>query len=231
LQSNRERPKLDGAREDQRIEEVIPMVDKSEDRHGGKRRTGKWEDHLPISAKGGRSIDPGGFVQPGQTFTYIWDARPGTEGIWLYHDHGPMDPIPLYKGLMGPLIIRDPSKPRPDVEFFLFMHSLQPVATDIPQQFGCMNGRAYAGNTPTLEAKVGQRVAFHVIALDNDFHTFHIHGHRWTDPDGTVIDTRTLGPGDSYSLEFIEDNPGRWFYHCHVFSHLHMGMNGWYLVS
>jgi FtsP/CotA-like multicopper oxidase with cupredoxin domain len=28
----------------------------------------------------------------------------------------------------------------------------------------------------------------------------------------------------------VEDNPGRWFYHCHVFSHLHMGMNGWYLV-
>ena len=110
----------------------------------------------------------------------------------------------------------------PDVEFFLFMHAFQPVATSLHQQFGCMNGRAYAGNTPTLEAKVGQRVAFHVISLDNDFHTFHIHGHRWTDPDGTVIDTRTFGPGESYTLEFVEDNPGRWFYHCHVFSHLHM---------
>src|SRR3954451_5099406 len=28
----------------------------------------------------GKYTDPGGFVQPGQTFTYIWDARPGTEG-------------------------------------------------------------------------------------------------------------------------------------------------------
>jgi FtsP/CotA-like multicopper oxidase with cupredoxin domain len=179
----------------------------------------------------GKYTDPGGFVQPGEEFTYIWDAHPGTEGIWLYHDHGPMDPIPLYKGLMGPLIIRDPAKPKPDVEYFIFMHALQPVATNLPQQFGCMNGRAYAGNTPTLESKVGDRVAFHVIALDNDFHTFHIHGHRWVDPDGTVIDTKTMGPGDSFTAEFTEDNPGRWFYHCHVFSHLHMGMNGWYLVS
>jgi manganese oxidase len=179
----------------------------------------------------GKYTDPGGFVQPGRTFTYIWDARPGTEGIWMYHDHGPMDPVPLYKGLFGPLIVRDPSRPRRDVEFFLFMHSLQPIATNLSKLFGCFNGRAYAGNTPTLRARVGQRVAFHVIALDNDFHTFHIHGHRWTDADGTVIDNTTLGPGDSYTLEFVEDNPGRWFYHCHVFSHLHMGMNGWYIVS
>jgi FtsP/CotA-like multicopper oxidase with cupredoxin domain len=179
----------------------------------------------------GKYTDPGGFVQPGRSFTYIWDARPGTEGIWLYHDHGPLDPVPVYKGLFGPLIIRDPSKPRPDVEFFLFMHSLQPIATNLNKLFACFNGRAYAGNTPTVRARVGQRVAFHVIALDNDFHTFHIHGHRWRDPDGTIIDTKTLGPGDSSTFEFIENNPGRWFYHCHVFSHLHMGMNGWYIVS
>ena len=75
------------------------------------------------------------------------------------------------------------------------------------------------------------RVAFNVYAIDNDFHTFHIHGHRWTDETGTVVDNKTLGPGDSFTAAFTEDNPGRWFYHCHVFSHLHEGMNGWYLVS
>ena len=34
-----------------------------------------------------------------------------------------------------------------------------------------------------------------------------------------------------FTARFVEDNPGRWFYHCHVFQHLHQGMNGWYLVS
>ena len=40
-----------------------------------------------------------------------------------------------------------------------------------------------------------------------------------------------FGPADSFSLEIVEDNPGRWFYHCHAFQHLHQGMNGWYVVS
>jgi len=179
----------------------------------------------------GEYTDPGGFVQRGQDFTYVWEATEGTQGLWLYHDHGPLDPVPLYKGLFGPLIVRDPDQPRPDVEFFLFMHAFEPVATSLRRQFWCINGRAYAGNAPTLRAKVGQRVAFHVISLDNYFHTFHVHGHRWTDPDGTVIDNKTMGPGDSMTFEFVEDNPGRWLYHCHVFSHLHGGMTGWYIVE
>jgi FtsP/CotA-like multicopper oxidase with cupredoxin domain len=190
----------------------------------------------------GRYTDPGGFVQRNRTFTYVWEAREDSVGTWLYHDHGPMDPVPLFKGLFGPLIVRDPSAPSPpDREFFLLMHTFSPVATHLNQQFSCINGRAYAGNTPTLRARVGQRVAFHVIAIDDTFHTFHIHGHRWVDTSGygtdgnpasgKVLDTKTLGPGESLTFEFVEDNPGRWFYHCHVFSHLHMGMNGWYIVS
>ena len=180
----------------------------------------------------GRFTDPGGFVQSGQTFQYVWEARPGTAGFWHYHDHGPMDPLPVYKGLHGPLLIREAGAPRPDREFFVAFHSFQPVATGLDRPFWCANGRAYAGNTPTLHARVGQRVAFHVYALDDAFHTFHLHGHRWQDPNGgKVIDNITLGPADSISAEFVEDNPGRWFYHCHVFSHLHGGMNGWYVVE
>ena len=50
-------------------------------------------------------------------------------------------------------------------------------------------------------------------------------------PTELLIDTKTLGPADIITLNYTEDNPGRWLYHCHVFSHLHMGMNGWYIVS
>jgi FtsP/CotA-like multicopper oxidase with cupredoxin domain len=180
----------------------------------------------------GNYTDRGGFVENKRSFQYVWEARPGTEGAWLYHDHGPMDPVPVFKGLFGPLIIRKPGVPRPDREFFLTFHSFTPLATGLNNNFSCVNGRAYAGNTPTLRARVGQTVAFHVFALDDDFHTFHLHGHRWRDPHGgLVIDNKTIGPGDIITAQFVEDNPGRWFYHCHVFSHLHMGMNGWYIVT
>ncbi len=180
----------------------------------------------------GKYTDPGGFVQTNQTFQYVWEAHEGTEGTWLYHDHGPIDPVGVFKGLFGTMIIRPAGAPRPDKEFFLVLHSFEPLATGFKKAYSCINGHAYAGNTPTLESNVGDKVAFHVFALDNDFHTFHIHGHRWTDPDGgAIIDNVTLGPADAITAEFTEDNPGRWFYHCHVFSHLHMGMNGWYVVS
>jgi FtsP/CotA-like multicopper oxidase with cupredoxin domain len=190
--------------------------------------------HYPQEMDGaykGKFTDPGGFVQKNRTFTYRWEARAGTEGAWLYHAHGPRDPIPVFKGLFGPLIVRPAGGARPDREHIVMFHSFQPPATGLGAAFSCVNGRSYAGNTPTLKANVGESVAFHVFAIDNDFHTFHLHGHRWTDADGTVIDNQTLGPGDAYTLSFTEDNPGRWFYHCHVFSHLHMGMNGWYIVS
>ena len=143
-----------------------------------------------------------------------------------------MDPLPVFKGLFGPLIIRRAGAPRPTREFNLAFHSFAPGGDRASTGTSpASTARAYAGNTPTLEANVGESVAFNVFALDNDFHTFHIHGHRWTDPAGTVVDNQTLGPGDSITAAFVEDNPGRWFYHCHVFSHLHEGMNGWYLVN
>jgi FtsP/CotA-like multicopper oxidase with cupredoxin domain len=180
----------------------------------------------------GKYTDPGGFVQKGDTFDYIWEAIPESVGAWMYHDHGPMDPIPVYKGLFGSIIIRDPSQPQPDREFWTAFHSFQPVATGLDRAFYCINGRAYAGNTPKFKANVGDDVAWYVYALDDNFHTFHIHGHRWVDDNGgKVIDDVTIGPGDIITARYTEDNPGRWFYHCHVFSHLHEGMNGWYIVS
>jgi FtsP/CotA-like multicopper oxidase with cupredoxin domain len=179
----------------------------------------------------GKYTDPGGFVQKGRTFQYVWDCRADSVGYWPYHDHGPLDPLPVFKGLLGAILVRDPAVKQPDVEFPVVFHSFPPQATGLDRAFSCVNGRAFAGNTPTLRARNGQDVAFHVIALDNEFHTFHVHGHRWKDASGRVIDNVTLGPGDSYTARFTEDNPGRWLYHCHVFSHIHMGMTGWYVVG
>ena len=33
------------------------------------------------------------------------------------------------------------------------------------------------------------------------------------------------------TARFTEDNPGRWLYHCHVFTHQDEGMTGWYDVT
>jgi manganese oxidase len=172
----------------------------------------------------------GGFVAPGEEFTYRWEAVPESVGVWPYHDHGPNHTLNSFRGLFGAIVIRPKGERWPDVERVLFMHALAPPVTGLRRQFQCINGRAYAGNTPTIEARVGQDVALHAIGMDNNFHDFHIHGHRWQEPSGAFTDNPTFGPNETVTARFTEDNPGRWLYHCHVFSHQDGGMAGWYDV-
>ena len=119
----------------------------------------------------------------------------------------------------------------PDRSYTVFAHQLPPPITGIQRNFQCINGRAYAGNTPTLRARVGDDVEINAFGMDSNFHTFHIHGHRWKDPAGSYVDNPTMGPNEVVTARFVEDNPGRWLYHCHVFSHQDAGMAGWYVVD
>jgi FtsP/CotA-like multicopper oxidase with cupredoxin domain len=173
----------------------------------------------------------GGFIAPGEEFTYTWEATPDSVGVWPYHDHGPNHTLNTFRGAFGAIVIRERGAKIPDVEHVLFMHSLLPPVTGLSRAFQTINGRTGAGNTPTIQARVGQDVAIHVIGMDNNFHDFHIHGHRWKDAAGAFVDTPSVGPNETITARFVEDNPGRWLYHCHVFSHQDAGMAGWYMVS
>jgi FtsP/CotA-like multicopper oxidase with cupredoxin domain len=174
---------------------------------------------------------PGGFVEPGEEFTYLWEATPDSVGVWPYHDHGPNHMLNTFRGLFGAIVIRERGAKVPDVEQVLMLHSFLPPVTGLRSSLQAINGRAYAGNTPTIRARVGQDVALHVIGMDDAFHDFHIHGHRWRDASGTFVDTPSVGPNETITARFTEDNPGRWLYHCHVFSHQDGGMAGWYVVD
>ncbi len=173
----------------------------------------------------------GGFVGPGEEFTYTWEATPDSVGVWPYHDHGPNHTLNTFRGAFGAVVIRERGAKAPDVEHVLFLHQLLPPTTGLGRAFQAINGRTFAGNTPTIETRVGQDVALHVIGMDNNFHDFHIHGHRWKDAAGAFVDTPSVGPNETITARFVEDNPGRWLYHCHVFSHQDAGMAGWYMVS
>jgi manganese oxidase len=179
----------------------------------------------------GDRTPPGGFVEPGEQFTYHWEATPDAVGVWPYHDHGPNHTLNTFRGLFGPIVVRERGTKWPDVEKFLFLHQLLPAVTGLRRSFQAINGRSTAGNTPTITSRVGDDVAIHVMGMDNNFHDFHIHGHRWRDRSGAFVDTPTVGPNETITARFVEDNPGRWLYHCHVFSHQDAGMTGWYLVS
>jgi hypothetical protein len=173
----------------------------------------------------------GGFIAPGEEFTYTWEAVPESVGVWPYHDHGPNETLNSHRGLFGMIVIRERGAKVPDVEAGLYFHSFSPAVTKLRANFACVNGRVAAGNTPTIHAKVGQDVALHCIGGDDMLHTFHVHGHRWKAADGTDVDNQLVGPMTSVTARWTEDNPGRWLYHCHVLAHMDAGMNGWYLVE
>jgi FtsP/CotA-like multicopper oxidase with cupredoxin domain len=169
----------------------------------------------------GERTRAGGFIAPGEEFTYQWKCTPDSVGAWPYHDHGPDHTRNTFRGLFGALIVRPRGAGEPDVSHTLFLHSLAPDVTGLEAAFQCVNGRTCAGNTPTLRARVGQDVELTVVGMNNDFHDFQLHGHRGLP---------TVGPNETATARFTEDNPGRWLYHCDVFAHQDAGMAGWYDV-
>ena len=179
----------------------------------------------------GRYTPPGGAVKFGETFTYRWQAVADSIGVWPYHDHGPFEMESTEAGLFGAIVITPRDEPRPDVEATIYFHHLNPELTRFRRSVSAINGRAFAGNTPTVRARAGQDVAFNVLTLGSEFHTFHIHGHRWRGPAGDAVDDPSFGPAQGLRARFREDAPGRWLYHCHVIEHMHQGMVGYYLVD
>jgi FtsP/CotA-like multicopper oxidase with cupredoxin domain len=164
----------------------------------------------------------GGNVKPGQSFTYELTAGRGSAGFWPYHDHSQSMEESIAGGLFGGLSIAGPHERRADREFvvsFAAWHGFQTI-----------NGRAFVGNTPLYQARVGEAVQWNVMAMGDEFHTFHVHGHRWRTDGGTPEDTRGLGPAESFRVRWREDAPGTWLYHCHVETHMAQGMIGLYRV-
>jgi len=174
---------------------------------------------------------PGANVGPNQTFTY--KLKPGGDsfGVWPYHDHSPSMDDSITGGLYGALSILGPTEKRPDHEFVVYFQSMKIATQSGSTAVMTINGRAFIGNTPTFRAKVGDVVQWDVLALGDDFHAFHVHGHRWLGPGGIPQDVQTVGPAESFRIRWTEDKPGTWLYHCHVESHMMMGMIGEYVVG
>jgi FtsP/CotA-like multicopper oxidase with cupredoxin domain len=165
----------------------------------------------------GRGAD----VRPGQAFTYVLHAGSDSVGAWPYHDHGPAMDASIAGGMYGMLSILGRRERRPDREFVVTLSSMRGFMT--------INGRAFLGNTPVFRSRVGDLVRWDVMALGDDFHTFHVHGHRWLNH-GVPEDVRTVGPAESFTVSWRERSPGAWLYHCHVESHMMAGMIGLYVV-
>jgi FtsP/CotA-like multicopper oxidase with cupredoxin domain len=118
----------------------------------------------------------------------------------------------------------------------------------------CLNGRAFVGNTPTIEVRPNDRLRWYVFNLDvgEVWHNFHPHAGRWQipSPPGGAADVHSLSPVESFvtdtlgpealrlpcELEELQCDPpedacrvqikGEFLFHCHLESHMMAGLAG-----
>jgi len=93
---------------------------------------------------------------------------------------------------------------------------------------------AFGGDRPEetwYDIQPGDVVRFNMVNRTPMAHPMHLHGHVFRvlpdgieHPDAAVRDTVVVGPRGSVSIEFLANNPGKWFFHCHNLWHLAVGM-------
>ena len=93
-----------------------------------------------------------------------------------------------------------------------------------------INDQVYPRAEPLL-IRPGDRVRLSLANQTAMWHPMHLHGHffRLLEPgvDATFAPlkhTVNVGPKQTVKIEFLADNPGRWFFHCHNLYHLEAGM-------
>lgn len=93
-----------------------------------------------------------------------------------------------------------------------------------------INGYMY-GSMPMITVKKGARARWYLLTLgdSHNFHTPHWHGNSVLF-NGHRVDTVSLLPAQSLSVDMLPDNVGIWLFHCHVSDHMMGGMMTRYQV-
>merc|ERR1712113_1201203 len=79
----------------------------------------------------------------------------------------------------------------------------------------------------------GEKVRWYIGAMGTevDLHTAHWHGNIIKTDNAVYEDVVQLMPAFTTTVDMFADNPGTWFYHCHVNDHVEAGMIATYSVG
>ncbi len=156
-------------------------------------------------------------IEPGQTMTYEFVAT--ATGTHWYHSHWDGDQVG--KGLYGSLEVVPHTGDRAvDRDYRLFIG-------DTNLGF-VINGRTYPGTEP-LGAKVGEKIRIRLTPTGELSHPFHLHGQPFQLvaqdgfdlPQPITMDTLLISTAQTFDIITVALAPGRWMFHCHIFSHMH----------
>ncbi len=175
-------------------------------------------------------------IQPGETFTYEFVAKPA--GTYWYHSHFNSDKQ-ISVGLSGAFIIEPVGglASKPAIDKVLMLNEWRVIdgqtyaampATGMDGNFFTINAKAFP-DTEVINAKVGQKIRLRFIGSGQMIHPMHLHGFPFkiVATDGNDVpesaqwtkDVLSVAPGERYDIEFTPDRPGKWMLHCHIPHH------------
>jgi FtsP/CotA-like multicopper oxidase with cupredoxin domain len=179
-----------------------------------------------------------GMIQPGERFTYEFDAEPF--GCHLYHCHA----IPLkrhiHKGLYGMFII-DPPEGRAEANEMIMVMNAFDTNFDTANEVYAANTIAFAYVNDPVPLKVGELCRIYLMNivefdLINSFHMhanfFDYYDHGTTlEPTLRTVDTIVQAQGQRGILEFRYNYPGMYMFHAHVSEFTELGWMGMFHVT
>lgn len=180
-------------------------------------------------------------IEPGETFTYEFDAIPAGRdskgGTFFYHSHFEED-RQVGLGLAGAFVIEAPGEQRYDVERTIMIgewaHDAATDETRPPMEmagslpnFFTLNGKSFPA-TETISVERGERVLLRLVGAGQFVHPMHLHGtdFRIVAKDGHPVaqplaaDVVQVAPGERFDIAFTATEPGKWVFHCHIGHHL-----------
>lgn len=176
-----------------------------------------------------------GAIQPGEHFTYTFDADPF--GCHLYHCHALPLRRHIHKGMYGAFII-DPAAGRaPAREFMMVMNAFD-TNFDGANELYAVNTVGHEFMRRPIPVKVGELVRIYLInIIEFDLlNSFHLHANFFDyydtgttlDPTLRLVDTIIQGQGQRGILEFRFRWPGRYMFHAHVSEFAELGWMGFF---
>lgn len=179
-----------------------------------------------------------GEINPGQEFTYEFEATPF--GCHLYHCHAIPLKRHLHKGLYGAFII-DPKQGRPPAREFLMVMNAFDTNFDGDNEIYTANTVGFEYARRPIPMKAGELTRVYLINVTefdpiNSMHMhatfFNYYDHGTTlEPTHRMIDVIMQSQAQRGILEFTHRSPGHYMFHAHQSEFTELGWMGMFNVT
>ena len=176
-----------------------------------------------------------GEINPGEDFTYEFDADPF--GCHLYHCHATPLKRHIHKGMYGAFVV-DPPEGRPPAREFMMVMNAFDTNFDNGNEVYAVNTVGHEFMRRPIPIQVGELVRIYLINIvEFDLiNSFHLHAHFFDyydtgttlEPTLRTVDTIMQAQGQRGILEFRPRYPGRYMFHAHVSEFAELGWMGFF---